>query len=162
MLLGLLFLSSSCTTGLNATKEFNIKGPHGSPVKMSDSLTIHHIEFETELLARQYAMERRLLVLRKFETMIEPYFGTVNAKNCRENLKSDILISSEGQFVAVIKLLSYGPERLLHDCLEANNTDRVMIEFLVCDKNFYDIRNYYPLAQENPPYRQNYFCKENK
>lgn len=120
-------------------------------------LTIQHHIFKNKEEAMSYAMERRLLLLRKFESLIEPYFGTANAKSCVTNLRSSILNRSDLSLSAVLVVPSLGEKRVIHDCLTEKNTDWAYIQFLTCDKNFYDIRFYSPISKEIN-YQQFFSC----
>lgn len=121
--------------------------------------TVSILSFSGRKEAKEYAMERRLLLLRKFETLIEPYFGTENAVECSGNLRTDLLKIEDHQLYVGLQLLSQGAERLIHDCLMENNSHWVNIEFLVCGNKFYDIRTYAPIKEKRPAYHQNFFCR---
>lgn len=106
-------------------------------------------------------MERRLLLLKKFDSLVEPYFGTANSKNCKENLKSSLLSRTEFSMSAVLHVPSFGEKHVIHDCLIQNNTDWAHIEFLTCGEVFYDIRFYRPLSQRIE-YQQFFSCGDMK
>ncbi len=108
-------------------------------------------------MAKTYAMERRMLILRKFEVLVEPYFGTANAKDCQDNLKSSLLKSDHSMFNSVLQVPVTGESRIIHDCLKKNNSHWVNIQFLVCQNVMYDIRFYVPI-QETLPYRVMFSC----
>lgn len=131
----------------------------GTFIKDGSEGSIFKTTFPNAKKAQQYAMERRLLILRNYETLIEPYFGTTDAQNCQSNLKSDILEINDQKFLAVLQLLTYGPKRLLHDCLVQNNTHWVNIEFLVCGSIFYDVRIYSLINKPRPEYRPKFGCE---
>ncbi len=121
--------------------------------------TIRKLTFQSAKEAQTYAMERRLLIVRKFETLVEPYFGTVNAKECGENLKSDLLQIKVDELHATLHLVTKGPDRIIHDCLVENNTDWAHIEMLACKNNFYDIRLYRSLNEKLLVYKPYFKCR---
>lgn len=150
-----LILSFSCTSRFSATKESELQTKSGEKISFSAKCTdrecftfqdykgsLSEIKFSSSDEAIKYALHRRLLLLRKFETLIEPYVGTKDAKVCSENLKSDFLELKNNHLYSVVEVPVRGPQRLIHDCLIENNTDWVHIEFIVCQKKFYDIRLY--------------------
>lgn len=135
-----------------------ISGEEGRFKENGISGTIRKLTFKTVQEAQTYAMERRLLIVRKFETLVEPYFGTANAKECGENLKSDLLQIGQEELQATLHLVTKGPDRIIHDCLVENNTDFVHIEMLTCKNNFYDIRLYRPLSEKPFGYQAYFKC----
>jgi hypothetical protein len=124
------------------------------------SASVFSLKFEDFKKASQYAMERRLFLLRKFETFIEPYFGTSSADECQSNLEASLLEVDENTLISVLNILTYGQDRVIKDCLVKNNTDWVRIELLVCGNTFYDIRTYYPISDSKPEYKQTAYCKK--
>lgn len=166
----LIFLSScSSFSPINQEIKADQGSPTGLPFKMEPAKayefknsglegTVTKFTFGSFNEAKAYAMERRLLILRKFEVLIEPYFGTANAKNCQDNLDSSLLESDERNFQSLLQLPVKGSERTIHDCLTENNTHWAKVQFLVCDKNFYDIRTYSPIGQTQP-YKPLFSCR---
>lgn len=120
--------------------------------------SVTRFEFDSHEKAKSYAMERRLLILRKFEVLIEPYFGTANAKDCENNLKSGYLDSSDKKFSALLQLPVNGPARTIHDCLTKNNSHWANIQFLVCDRHLYDIRTYADIFKKEA-YEPKFRCR---
>jgi hypothetical protein len=157
---------------VSSSKELIIKELHvsipdslspGEKINFTDgerSGVLYKLVFDSAKEASTYAMERRLLILRKFETLIEPYFGTVNAKKCSENLQSHLLMITEDSFHATLQLLTKGSERVIHDCLRENNTDWAHIELVVCKESFYDIRIYSPAKAKPLDYKSYFECKD--
>lgn len=130
------------------------------PLKLKeDSATLFALRFKDFKQASQYAMERRLLILRRYETFIEPYFGTPSAEECQSNVDSTKLDVYENKLITVLTILTFGKDRMIKDCLLMNNTDWVRIELLVCGDTFYDIRTYFPVSGPRPEYKQTVFCK---
>ena len=144
----------------NLLSEYFISGKIKGDRKSDSLATVFHLTLPDPQSAMVYAMERRLFLLRKFETLIEPYFGTIHAKDCQNNIRSTLLKRSEETFSAVLQVPSYGPSRTIHDCLLQNNTDWAHIEFLTCGKDFYDIR-FYTSIDAPPPYQQVFSCGPN-
>lgn len=91
--------------------------------------------------------------------MVEPYFGTANANECHENLKSSEIEHQDQTFRAVIQLLSSGPERIIHDCLIVNNSHWLKVEFVTCKNVFYDIRTYSPVSGTRPDVSSEFKCE---
>ncbi len=150
-----LFLVALILTSFNACT--SLKNIDNNRLINFKNGTVMKMEFSDHQKARTYAMERRLLILRKFEVMIEPYFGTANAQSCQSNLSSDLLKSNKSTLTALLQLPVSGEEHVIHDCLVENNTHWVNIELLVCDKNFYDIRQYSPIKSK-PDYKDKFTC----
>lgn len=147
----------SCSSSLHIPKNVNVIWNNGTPIQNLRG-TIKEIEFKNNQDAKTYAMERRLLLLRKFEIISEPYFGTANAKRCTDNIQSTLLETTENSMKAVMQILTNGEDRIIYDCLEENNTDWAHIEFVVCDRVFYDIRVYHPIDKK-PEYKSLFRCK---
>lgn len=120
---------------------------------------VSRLEFEDNAKAKSYAMERRLLILRKFEDLVEPYFGTANAKDCQNNLRSEHLETKDKSLSILLQVPVRGEEKVIHDCLKKNNTHWANIQFLVCDRNVYDIRTY-TLISKKDSYEPKFRCKE--
>lgn len=166
----------SCTSRFTSTsKLLSIKDSNGQEISVPDSFemgkvidvkhlgqdsTLFSLKFDDFKKASQYAMERRLLILRKYETFIEPYFGTPSSEECTNNLRSSMLEVDEKKLISILSLLTFGENRILNDCLIKNNTHWVQIELLVCDQVFYDLRTYYPIGGSKPDYKQSIFCEE--
>lgn len=117
--------------------------------------------FQSTKEAQSYAMERRMLLLRKFERLVEPYFGTANAKECGRNLSYSPINTSDKSFLAVVQLLSKGNDRIIHDCLLINNTHWLKVEFITCGSTFHDYRSYIPLSKSKPDPSADFKCREN-
>lgn len=120
--------------------------------------TINSYQFPDSARARSYAMERRLLILKKFEVLHEPYFGTANAKNCSENLRSDFLKVNKDSVSALLQLPVNGEEKIIHDCLIENNSYWANIQFLSCGSKVYDIRTYTEISKR-PEYTPGFVCR---
>lgn len=114
--------------------------------------------FDSHTKAKAYAMERRLLILRKFEILTEPYFGTANAKDCQDNLKSGFIEAGNRSFTALLQVPVKGEEKMIHDCLAENNSHWANIQFLVCDNHFYDIRTYTSINAKDS-YQPKFECR---
>lgn len=121
--------------------------------------TVFNLDFATEKEAKQYAMERRLLLLRKFETLVEPYFGTALAKECGDNILSHHLDNVPGKLHLLLQIPVKGSTKLIHDCLKENNTEWANIEFIVCGKTFYDVRTYTSITLKRPKYEPRITCQ---
>lgn len=163
----------SCSSVSNATKELILPDVSGENHVLSKNFsygkvdeftlygnqaTVFALELSSVSEAKEYAMERRLILLKKFESIIEPYFGTANAVKCRDNIRSSILHKDENSLTAVLQLLSLGEERVLNDCLTETNTHWLRVEMLVCGNVFYDIRTYQPISQGALPYETFFNC----
>lgn len=120
--------------------------------------SVTRMEFENHAKAKAYAMERRLLILRKFEILTEPYFGTANAKDCQDNLKSGFIETHHRSFTALLQVPVKGKEKTIHDCLAKNNTHWANIQFLVCDHHVYDIRTYTSINSKDT-YQPKFECR---
>jgi hypothetical protein len=171
-----MLLLLSCTTRSTSTINLNnLQTSEGEKIEIPDSIefgkllqfkhqnleaSILALKFDNYMMASKYAMERRLLVLRKFETFVEPYFGTKSADECQSNLESSKLDVDENKLISVLTILTFGKDRLIKDCLLRNNTDWVRIELLVCGDTFYDVRTYSPVSGPRPEYKQTVFCKK--
>lgn len=120
--------------------------------------SVTRMEFEDHSRAKTYAMERRLLILRKFEILTEPYFGTANARDCQDNLKSGFIEANHRSFTTLLQVPVKGEEKTIHDCLTKNNTHWANIQFLVCDNHVYDIRTYTSINSKDS-YKPKFECK---
>lgn len=163
----------SCSSVPDATKELVLYSKDGGNIQLSKNSSIGKVEeitlgtnkgtiFSLKLgsnqEAKKYVMERRMILLKKFENIIEPYFGTANAVLCQENIKSDILINKNDSVHAVLQLLSLGENRVLNDCLAETNTHWLRVEMINCKDKFYDIRIYQPISQGPLPYETYFRC----
>lgn len=150
-------VASKVSRGSNPVEKLFQEGSIKSVPIGDFETTVSELTFDNATEAKSYAMERRLLILRKFETLVEPYFGTVNAKSCQGNLKSSKLSKTDLSLSAVLQVPTNGENHVIHDCLIENNTSWAHIEFLTCGKRFYDIRVYFPIT-ESPAYEQLFHC----
>lgn len=116
------------------------------------------LSFKSPQEAMNFAIERRHMLLRHFDTLVEPYYGTANETNCENRLKSSLLTKSPHGIATVLHLLSAGPSHAIHDCQPQNNTDWAHIEFITCGNEFYDIRFYKSLRESAIPYEQIFYC----
>lgn len=163
----------SCSSVFNATKDLSLPDKSGEKYTLATNFTygkvdeftlngnqgtVFALKLSSSEEAKEYVMERRLLLLKKFESIIEPYFGTANAVKCRDNIKSTILEKDENSLITVMQILSVGEERVLNDCLVENNTHWVKVEMLACGKIFYDIRTYQPISKGALPYETFFDC----
>jgi hypothetical protein len=119
--------------------------------------TVKRFDFDTSQKAKSYLMERRLLILKKFEVLREPYFGTDNAKYCSDNLKSDYLVISPSSASALLQLPVRGENKIIYDCLSENNSHWANIHFLSCGSTAYDIRLYFEISSR-PLYQIGFAC----
>lgn len=168
----LIFLFS-CSSKFKSTKELGLKPLVGPSLSLSNELesgkveqfnyignegTLFFLKLSSPKEAKQYAMERRLILIRKFENIIEPYFGSANAVTCKENIKTHLLSKTDQNLKAALQLLSFGEDRVLRDCLVEGNTHWLRVEMFACGSNFYDLRIYQPVTNKVLPYEFLFDC----
>ena len=108
------------------------------------------ILFPSEQEARNYFLQQRLNIQRLYELTSEPYFGTSKEKDCRANIdiKADILMIRGGEYFQVRVLVnSY---YALGDCLNENNNQNAIYQYVLCHKEVGILKLYYPLDHEQP------------
>lgn len=113
-------------------------------------ITYKILEFNTSEAATQHLMNRRLTVQRLYQLSSEPYFGTPDESNCRENISVEEPVEQSSREVKASLRLLANFKYVLGDCLIQNNHFRVYMALQVRDAIFIEAKAYVPILEKTP------------
>lgn len=112
---------------------------------------VRKLTFENPAKARSYALERRLSLQRLYQLTSEPYFGTPEEQDCKDNIDtSGRIIKIKNGEAFSLKLLS-NKYHALGDCLEENNDFKAYYLFYICAQRVQEFRVYRGLSDLQGP-----------
>ncbi len=106
-------------------------------------------QFDDYKVAYNFALNKRLLLQRMYETTSEPYFGKPEEKLCSSNIDLSGKIHKFNDFFSSFKLKMLSNENyVLGDCLLENNSFIAHYSFFICKENVFEIRQYIDYGKE--------------
>lgn len=112
---------------------------------------VRKLTFENPAKARSYVLERRLSLQRLYQLTSEPYFGTPEEQDCKDNIDTGgrIIKIKNGEAFS-LRLLS-NKHHALGDCLKENNDFKAYYLFYLCTQRVHEFRVYRDLNDSQGP-----------